>query len=635
MYSQIASEQKVQMEALAANVDALLAGSTNYTYRSATYPTQVVLEAWWLGMGKTLPIPPQVEIYWHDTYRLRCLLSTLTDYYAPYLTTINTSTVSGTAAGGYMLPLDELHAVYVGYVQNVFGSYKMRPDQSCTLITTQGIIAIDRVNREAVYAASGTNILTRINVDTLVTTSLTDNVGPALSGADYRRMLQRSDRTVLYHVAGTTLLKRKNTNGTTDTVVDYSTFTSQKLGNIRYDTTSGKIILLFYTALTGTSGNVTSAWKIDENGSNPTALISAAAYGAGLHIETDATTIGQIGVEVRGGILYAPVAGSTYLNLSWRRRIDIATGTDLGNERTDFGEAGVQLAVAESEAVTISNSSTALGFGIRRPGQNWTQQSVYYGVNNMAGLLSRPVDLYRYPSGSGWFVRYHNMQNEMYLTVDTASAPQLGTASIPTSKSSGRIYKITQYGDGKGDMWMVKNERYDTGVKEINLDWSAENMAEFGSIVLSFDNGLTGAAENIRIQINGDTTANYSYAAWRNAVTAVTNTNGSSQTYWELAGVNSLTTGGGRYTLSFFMQDEGTAKFGLVEGNTASGITTGLNISHIGDVTHTLTAPITSVKIFLSGSTAVFAAGTQVEVVAYRTKSRYHRTGAAYGPDLG
>lgn len=647
MFSQNPTEQKAQMEALANNIDALIDLNQAETYRSTTLPTQGALEAWWLSLGNTLPIPPQRDIYWHDTRILRSLHSTMKDFYAPVMAQpayLNTLGSDKDVRCVFLEPIDAQHSVYSGTTQPITGTSSVQPvktvklymDGTASLIGTFTALDYDPINREIIYASS--NNLRRIHIDTLVDTSL---VAPVSASGLYVAH-QRPDK-VVYYCDFDGILRQRDAGGSITTIVTLNTILTGTVYAIRYDVLTDKILLFYYNSVNGHTG----VMRINATGAiTATAMVALSAYGAGIAALHSIPIGGGLeyfyshGFEVRDGILYVPEVGLSALNVNTRRRIDIATNTVLGTETFDFGEAKSVLDTAVQEATALRDLddvevTEGIFFGSTpSTGNHRTQASRYYGVQHLSGLFTKLIDIQRLPSDDGWYIRNWTSWGPGPLLL-TSAGHTLGnywsTGVLPDSTISGKIYAISEYGDLKSDYVTLKSVTADSAVKEMSVDWSDLDMDDFGTIEIEFDSGLSGA-DTVSVQVNGNTSAAYTQHLFRLNVSTNTYSTAASGTAWLLPSTTIISTMSGRYQILFPMQDLGNVLVGQVHGNTFTGTTTGLINAILGQLSHTLTAPLTSVKIFSTGGVQNFQVGSRLIVRAYRTRSRYNRSGAYYGP---
>jgi hypothetical protein len=653
--SQNFEEQKEQMEALAAAVDSLIDISAPLTYRSATHPNQVVLESWWTGLGNTLPIPPQQEIYWHDTFTLRSLHSTMKDYFVPVHSVRPYKLTSGAAVAkteSAIFAIDKSHFIFVGAVTDnevltsTHSSLNLRLDGSATALLGSGnaIRDYDPINREALYMQvdGGGEILNfyRLNIDTLVSEDLALDYSIAAAGPPYTLtpVHQMPDRSVLF-VNSSGSLAIRAPGGSVTSLVSLAGLSADTLYRIAYDATSDKI-LLFFVAV---SGN-TSVIRVNVDGTSPTTLVASAAYAAGMaeNVEILMATYfayRHFGAEVRDGNLYVPMSGLTALNLNRRRVIDIATGVETDIETFDFGVAAGHLekAVAQATALreldrieTLDASIVGVAAASLNTGNHRTQASRYWGVDRYSGLFTKLIDIQRLPDDDGWLVKYWNTWGPG--PVIGGGGHTLGnywsTGVLPDDGSSGKVYPVTEYGDGRGDYVVLASYTAEATTKEVVFDWSGQDLSDFEYIEVSLDSGLSGT-DTISVQLNGVTSSVYSEVYWRlvNVTNTYTATGG---TAIILPSIAAGAISGGRYKLRDKRTFDTTHM--QIEGFLSSGITTTLTSSLIGAVDVNIVGEWTSVRIFVTGGVQSFLAGSQFEVTAYRSKSRRRQGADYYGP---
>lgn len=652
--SRIYIEQKTQMEALEAAIDDLIESSTPLTYRSTTRPNQVTLEAWWVAQGKTLPIPPQTRIYWHDTYRLRALFRTTKDFFAPLVKDQPYTAPAGTKLDTYFRTwaIDRTHFIFTGVQAtslNLMQGIHLHMDQSAKALTGSSnlpVIAYDPVNREVITLSNiGTAIdLFRVNLDTGVNTDL--GLDYTVSGPPYLAYpaIQTADRTV-YTINNDRELKRRTNAGTITTLVDLDTLSTDFPFRLEYDATTNKIIVFFCAA----SGN-TSVWRLNSDGTGGVVMVASQAFGGGwaesVQIGTVSTarTYRYWGAEVRNGKLYVPETGLTALNVNRRRRIDIATNTYEETELFDFGAARAHLenAVKEATAIreldrieTLDAAVLGVAAATQNTGNHRAAPTRYWGVDYYSGLLTKLVDIQRLPDDDGWLLTYWNTWGPG-PTLDSSHSlgNYFATSVLPDDGNSGQLKPVTQYGDGLPDYVILKSYTAETSMNSVTLEWGnlGLNLEDFDLIEISFDSGLS-ATDTISVRFNGVVGA-YTQGLWR--LSAATNTYSSAAggTSIVVPSVAQAATTGGRYKITARRKQDGSFPT-QIEGFLTSGVTTTLTNSVLGGVNNQGTnAEITSVTIFTTAGTAQWTAGAQFEVAAIRTKSRYFRTGRFDGPYL-
>jgi hypothetical protein len=252
-----------------------------------------------------------------------------------------------------------------------------------------------------------------------------------------------------------------------------------------------------------------------------------------------------------------------------------------------------------------------------------TMQTGQWGPEYFGFIFEKIIDAQLAPDGSAWLIAYVTTLNEVQPTLE-----EIAWAVLPINGSSGRIYALTEFQDPRGDYFVIADYTADTAVKEIIVDFSNVDLTDFTTIQFIFDNGLITATENIRVQFNGDVGNRYTTSYYRGSAATHTVTNSVAQAYLELYALNTTTVLGGKYILTLIDYDNKAANNGgTVEGITASGITTTLVNSQLGffrwNAVVNAQPRLNSIKLFLSGVTASFAANTRVQVVGYRTRSRY------------
>lgn len=618
MFSQDPIAQQQQMQSLSSDVAYYLAQNKKLVVTANSQPLQVdvqVLHASFAGLGGKFS--PDRRFFWIDgAGQIRGELGTMRDYLVP-LTASNKMIPGQVATIRGVFMRTSVRWFLVGdFYTTTLGTYEVRSRsmylandkiENWPSASVEEVVSVNGgASTDQVVTVGSTHILRKGALAATSTSSVVVNVGaarPVVAILDNNRNIYFRD------TANPDNIQKRTHAGVTSTVYTGFSGVAGGLMNLFYDAQSNKLILINGTGISTT----TAAYKMDVNGTNLALLIPAGLFSAGRFL----AGYRHVGVEVRNGKVYAPVPGSPYLT---RRRVyDILAGTYV-EEAFDYGEAKAALEEVSKEAkLIIENSQGAM-----------TQQRAYWGSDYFAYIFERLIDAVRTPNDDGYLLTYE--------TGPLSPAPGAGVGMVwsvlPDDGVSGKIYPQTESIELRGDFAVIKESAYDTAVKEMVLDWSdvAASMAEFGTIAIEFDNGLTTATENIRVQFNGDVSANYALTTYRGSAAVITPVAAVAQNYWELYGVNTTTVLGGKYCMTFVDYINAAAAVGaVIEGATAIGVaSTNVNsILGVGRYTPGPVLPITSVRIFLSGAVAFFAAGAKVRLVAYRTEGTYSSVTAA------
>jgi hypothetical protein len=612
VYSQDPAQQKLQMEQLAADVLAADNYTVDYTVTTVwqlSLPT--IFSLGYYGLVDAAG-DPATRIFWYDGKYMRGEFGTLKDYLLP-LTTSSKQIPGNVQTINKVLWLNRLRYLISGsFFTATAGVYETRTKSvwidndtdTITSLTTaaEEVVTLNRAANKVV-TVSATNILRIGDYPTIFgpvapTTSTTIDVGvnrPVVAVMDDLGDIYFRDSTNPNNV------QRRTAAGVVSTIV--TGFTD--LAEIRWSQSNNVLILIKHVAPVATS----SAYKVAVTGGTPTLLVAAGDYAAG-HLSNQQ----YLGVEIQDGFLYVPVPGSKYIMR--RRKYNIDTGTYV-EEDYDFRQAKAVYEEASRQAQEIIENAQGA----------YTQKRAYWGAEYFAYPFTRLLDSQRDTRD------YADQDTASLICYETGPLSALPGAQqgvawaiLPDNGVSGKVYPRSELIDPRGDVFTVKEHVFDTAVKELTLDWSDVNLQDFDSFDILFDNGLTTATETIRVQLNGSTGAVYEHTFYRAVVGTISNAAALGQTFWELYGVNTTTFLGGKYILRFVDHKASAVVNAIIEGVTATALTTGTVNSILGMGKWTNPGPgsrITSVRIFLSGSTAFFAANTKIQVIAYRTKGTY------------
>ncbi len=602
VFSQDPTVAKTQVEELAAAVTAQLAAQSETLITSTSRPSQRSIQ---MLLGQDLVIDPAHRIIWYDGKYMRGEYGTLRDFLAPLTASYKQIPGAVNAIRGMFWRSRTRYYMNGSYFTSTTGVYSTRVTsfyldnmvQDFWPAAAEEVISVNHTTG-MVLTVSSTNIL-RIGVvadSPGITTATVTNLGaarPAVAVSD------NSGNIYFRDTANPNNVQKRTSGGVVSTI--YTGFAD--LADIQWDATTNLLILFRNVSPVPAS----SAYTLTTAGASLTLLVPSGDYAAG-HILSGWR---YVGAQVKAGFLYVPVPGSRYLLT--RRKYNIALATYV-EEEFDFGPAKGALSEVSKEAQFIIENSQGA----------YTQQRAYWGAEFFAYPFERLLDALRSPDDTAWMIMYETGP----LTALPGASQGWAWAVLPDNGVSGQIYPVTEQIDPRGDTFLVKELIYDVATKEMTLDWSDVDLTDFETIVISFDNGLTTATETIRVQLNGDTGAHYDLTFYRAAVAVVTNTTATAAAYWDLYGVNTTTVLGGKYHLTFVDHVYAGPNVSMIlEGVTATGIASGNVNSVLGMgrwVNPAMTAtPITSIRIFLSGAAAFFAAGARISVNAYRTGHTY------------
>lgn len=193
--------------------------------------------------------------------------------------------------------------------------------------------------------------------------------------------------------------------------------------------------------------------------------------------------------------------------------------------------------------------------------------------------------------------------------------------------STGKIYRLNEWTDGKSDLYLVEAFQADGVAYQHTFDLTALDIPEdYGCLMLRIGNNQ-GAAQNMRIEFNGDSGANYWTMHYRVATAAaevVTNNAANNYIDFEHSHLRTTETDPNETEVYIYQWDDNTvyknvfipmryirARFLAAAGGTWRN-----------------TNAITSIKINASTTPTPFDPAFYIELVAVRTKGRHWREGA-------